>query len=93
MFRAHRVLALHVCAYHASFAAVYEVAEKRSIAQTTTTSPTLQRKMRISLAELLAGGLAACALVTASVQGSAIGIRNAQLTLASVDGSNEKVEK
>lgn len=49
--------------------------------------------MRISLSTLLTGGLAACSFVAASVQSSSIGIRNAQITLASADGSNEKVEK
>lgn len=71
----------------------YVKSRREKCCSLTTTFPCLGRKMRISLSTFIAGGLVACSLVASSVQGSAIGIRNAQLTLASVDGSNEKVEK
>lgn len=45
------------------------------------------------LPTLLTGGLAACSLVAAALNTTSIGIRDAQLTLVSADGSNEHVQK
>lgn len=45
------------------------------------------------LPTLLVGGLAACSMVAAAASTTAIGIRDAQLTLVSADGSNEHSQK
>lgn len=45
------------------------------------------------LPRLLTGGLAACSLVAAALNTTSIGIRDAQLTLVSADGSNEHVQR